>query len=107
MAPNTKKAEKKAKGGKAGAVEDIEITHVPADSGAIFDSSTETLDAAKEQVKLDHITKPWTRDAWERAKPFILEQRQKLESNGWASADAARVSCTLTTGYELRGKIGN
>ncbi|KDN46265.1 hypothetical protein K437DRAFT_268148 [Tilletiaria anomala UBC 951] len=60
------------------------------DGGVLFSSSDAILNAVAEQVKLTHITKPWTRDAWERAKPWVLEQRQKLEGMGWASADVAR-----------------
>ncbi|PWN53890.1 hypothetical protein IE53DRAFT_372801 [Violaceomyces palustris] len=62
----------------------------PSDCGVVFDSSEPTLEAAKQQVKLEHVNKPWTRDAWERAKPFVLEQRQKLEGQGWSNADGAR-----------------
>lgn len=60
------------------------------DGGIKFSSSESTLHAVAEQTKLTHITKPWTRDAWERAKPFVLEQRQKLEGMGWSPADAQR-----------------
>ncbi|PWN88095.1 hypothetical protein FA10DRAFT_232892 [Acaromyces ingoldii] len=62
----------------------------PSPGGIYFDSSDATVDATAKLVNLTHITKPWTRDAWERAKPWILEQRQKLESNGWSNADGAR-----------------
>ncbi|KAN0061290.1 hypothetical protein ACQY0O_006136 [Thecaphora frezii] len=62
----------------------------PSDCGVIFDPSDAVIEDAKKQIRLEHITKPWTRDSWEKAKPFVLEQRQKLESNGWSSADAAR-----------------
>lgn len=48
------------------------------------------MDTAHKQINLPHITKPWTRDAWERAKPFVLEQRQKLEGMGWSNVDGAR-----------------
>ncbi|KAE8213157.1 hypothetical protein CF319_g9199, partial [Tilletia indica] len=51
---------------------------------------TTNLEAAHNVVHLDHVTKPWTREAWERARPWILEQRQKLESNGWVPTDANR-----------------
>ncbi|SOV02894.1 uncharacterized protein UDID_06079 [Ustilago sp. UG-2017a] len=62
----------------------------PKDCGVIFDSSDEVLDEAKKMVRLDHVSKPWTRESWEKARPFILEQRQKLETSGWASTDSAR-----------------
>ncbi|EPQ31397.1 uncharacterized protein PFL1_00732 [Pseudozyma flocculosa PF-1] len=62
----------------------------PSDCGVIFDASDATIEDAKKQIRLEHITKPWTRDAWEKAKPFVLEQRQKLEGSGWSSTDAAR-----------------
>ncbi len=41
-------------------------------------------------VRLNHVSKPWTRESWEKARPFILEQRQKLETSGWAGTDSAR-----------------
>lgn len=40
---------------------------------------------------MSHVTsRPWTRDAWERAKPWIMEQRQKLEDRHWSQADHLR-----------------
>lgn len=48
------------------------------------------LDTVLKQVRLVHVTKPWTRDAWERAKPWVLEQRQKLEDGHWTQADSLR-----------------
>lgn len=62
------------------------------DGGINFDSSDATLEAAQEQVNLPHVTKVWTRDAYERARPWILEQRQKLETMGWTSVEGVRVS---------------
>jgi hypothetical protein len=62
------------------------------DGGINFDSSDATIDAAQEQVNLHHVTKVWTRDAYERARPWILEQRQKLETMGWTSVEGVRVS---------------
>lgn len=56
----------------------------------IFDSSDAVLDEAKKMVRLDHVSKPWTRESWEKARPFILEQRQKLESSGWTNTDSVR-----------------
>jgi hypothetical protein len=56
----------------------------------IFDSSDAVLDEAKKMVRLNHVSKPWTRESWEKARPFILEQRQKLETSGWAGTDSAR-----------------
>ncbi|CAD6885011.1 unnamed protein product [Tilletia laevis] len=58
--------------------------------GVWFDSNDSTLDTAQGVVHLPHVTKPWTREAWDRARPWILEQRQKLESNGWVPTDATR-----------------
>ncbi|PWY97497.1 hypothetical protein BCV70DRAFT_50317 [Testicularia cyperi] len=62
----------------------------PKDCGVIFDSSDAVLDEAKKMVRLDHVSKPWTRESWEKARPFILEQRQKLETSGWSGTDSAR-----------------
>lgn len=62
------------------------------DGGITFDSSDAIIDEAQKQVNLPHVTKTWTRDAWERARPFVLEQRQKLETNGWTNVDGLRVS---------------
>lgn len=62
----------------------------PKDCGVLFDSSDAVLDKAKEMVRLDHISKPWTRESWEKARAFILEQRQKLETSGWTGTDSAR-----------------
>ena len=56
----------------------------------IFDSSDAVLDEARKMVRLNHVSKPWTRESWEKARPFILEQRQKLETSGWSSTDSAR-----------------
>lgn len=36
------------------------------------------------------MSKPWTREAWERAKPWVMEQRQKLEDRHWTQADHLR-----------------
>ncbi|KAK0542792.1 hypothetical protein OC846_006636 [Tilletia horrida] len=58
--------------------------------GVKFDSNESNLQAAANVVHLDHVNKPWTREAWERARPWVLEQRQKLESNGWVPTDANR-----------------
>lgn len=60
------------------------------EGGIHFDSSDSVSDNARKQVNLEHITKPWTRDTWERARPWILEQRQKLEGLGWSNVDGAR-----------------
>lgn len=67
-----------------------EIKKPGVDGGVYFDSSDSVMDTAHKQVNLPHIAKPWTRDAWERAKPWVLEQRQKLEGMGWSSVDGAR-----------------
>ncbi|KAE8230447.1 hypothetical protein CF326_g4555 [Tilletia indica] len=68
-----------------------EVAPAAANLGGVwFDSTESTLEAAHNVVHLDHVTKPWTREAWERARPWILEQRQKLESNGWVPTDANR-----------------
>lgn len=69
----------------------LRMPHKGFDGGIYFDTSDSTMDTAAKQVNLAHITKPWTRDAWERARPWVLEQRQKLESQGWSSVDGARV----------------
>ncbi|KIS67968.1 uncharacterized protein UMAG_04014 [Mycosarcoma maydis] len=69
----------------------VDLTNAgPKDCGVIFDSSDAVLDEARKMVRLDHVSKPWTRESWEKARPFILEQRQKLETTGWAGADSAR-----------------
>ncbi|SJX64271.1 uncharacterized protein SRS1_14920 [Sporisorium reilianum f. sp. reilianum] len=69
----------------------VDLTNAgPKDCGVIFDSSDVVLDEARKMVRLDHVSKPWTRESWEKARPFILEQRQKLESSGWAGTDSAR-----------------
>ncbi|KAL9940265.1 hypothetical protein V8E36_000970 [Tilletia maclaganii] len=61
------------------------------DGGVYFSSADTTLTQAQSTTGLEHITKPWTRDAWEKARPWILEQRQKLEAeHGWTPAPAAR-----------------
>ncbi|UZJ54064.1 hypothetical protein CBS101457_003384 [Exobasidium rhododendri] len=66
-------------------------TKKPGIEGSVqFDSSDSVIEAAKTQLNLPHVNKPWTRDAWERARPWVLEQRQKLESNGWSSVDCLR-----------------
>lgn len=56
-----------------------------------FLSTEETLDSAQQQVRLPHISKPFARESWERARPWMLMQRQKLEGMGWAPADNARI----------------
>lgn len=36
------------------------------------------------RIGLPHVlSKPWEREAWERAKPWVMEQRQKLEDRHW------------------------
>jgi len=55
-----------------------------------IDFSEAGVEAAAAQVQLGHVSKPHARDAWERAKPWMLEQRQKLEGLGWAPVDKAR-----------------
>lgn len=75
------------------------------DGGIKFDSSDSTIEAAQKQMNLNHVTKPWTRDAWERARPWVLEQRQKLESSGWSSVDCLRVSSSSTTSTNLKGLL--
>ena len=66
-----------------------------ADGGVYFCSDDQVLHPVQDQVQMDHVTKPWTREAWERARPWVLEQRQKLEVAGWSVAAPARVSYTF------------
>ncbi|KAK0518559.1 hypothetical protein OC835_007805 [Tilletia horrida] len=76
---------------KTGSKNAAEVTPAAKNLGSVvFCSEEEHLQAAQDVVKLDHVNKPWTREAWERARPWILEQRQKLESNGWVPTDANR-----------------
>ena len=83
---------------KGGAVEEANSAPQPKEQkkntgiegGIHFDSSDSIAENARKQVNLAHITKPWTRDTWERARPWILEQRQKLEGLGWSNVDGAR-----------------
>lgn len=69
------------------------------DGGIHFDSSEATIDKATKQVNLQFVNKPWTRDAWERARPWLLEQRQKLESQGWAPIDGLRVCASAIADF--------
>lgn len=62
------------------------------DGGVVFEATDASLQSAAEQTGLQHVTKVWSRHAWERATPWILSQRQKLEGNGWTTGDSLRVS---------------
>lgn len=60
------------------------------DGGVVFEATDASLQSAAEQTGLQHVTKVWSRHAWERATPWILSQRQKLEGNGWTTGDSLR-----------------
>ncbi|CAO1628707.1 unnamed protein product [Sympodiomycopsis kandeliae] len=60
------------------------------DGGILFEANDSTLESTVQQTGLTHVNKPWSRHAWERAIPWVLSQRQKLEGNGWTGGDAIR-----------------
>lgn len=60
------------------------------EGGILYSAGDQILEATRQQARYTHITKPWTREAWEKARPWILEQRQKMEAQGWSPVDGAR-----------------